>query len=78
MFPRWRYDAAAGVCEQFVFGGCKPNHNNYLSEHECLTACGGVTGELIMSFCPQRRQRGASLSPPQVSPTIHFFLSACS
>uniref|UniRef100_A0A3B4XUY5 Serine peptidase inhibitor, Kunitz type 1 b n=1 Tax=Seriola lalandi dorsalis TaxID=1841481 RepID=A0A3B4XUY5_SERLL len=43
MFPRWRYDAAAGVCEQFVFGGCKPNHNNYLSEHECLTACGGVT-----------------------------------
>uniref|UniRef100_A0A3B4XGD4 Serine peptidase inhibitor, Kunitz type 1 b n=1 Tax=Seriola lalandi dorsalis TaxID=1841481 RepID=A0A3B4XGD4_SERLL len=45
MFPRWRYDAAAGVCEQFVFGGCKPNHNNYLSEHECLTACGGVTGE---------------------------------
>uniref|UniRef100_A0A3B4XET7 Serine peptidase inhibitor, Kunitz type 1 b n=1 Tax=Seriola lalandi dorsalis TaxID=1841481 RepID=A0A3B4XET7_SERLL len=50
MFPRWRYDAAAGVCEQFVFGGCKPNHNNYLSEHECLTACGGVT-EVCGSVC---------------------------
>uniref|UniRef100_A0A3B4XV92 Serine peptidase inhibitor, Kunitz type 1 b n=1 Tax=Seriola lalandi dorsalis TaxID=1841481 RepID=A0A3B4XV92_SERLL len=51
MFPRWRYDAAAGVCEQFVFGGCKPNHNNYLSEHECLTACGGINVCVCVCVC---------------------------
>ncbi|KAM8846938.1 kunitz-type protease inhibitor 1-like isoform 1-T1 [Synchiropus picturatus] len=43
-FTRWHYDAARGACEQFVFGGCKQNHNNYLSEKECLLACSGVTG----------------------------------
>uniref|UniRef100_A0A3Q1FP07 Kunitz-type protease inhibitor 1-like n=1 Tax=Acanthochromis polyacanthus TaxID=80966 RepID=A0A3Q1FP07_9TELE len=43
-FSRWRYDAATGSCEQFVFGGCKPNKNNYLSKEECVSACRGVTG----------------------------------
>ncbi|XP_039980487.1 kunitz-type protease inhibitor 1-like [Xiphias gladius] len=42
-FPRWRYDAATGGCEQFTFGGCKPNKNNYLAEDECLSTCRGVT-----------------------------------
>nr|XP_046229613.1 kunitz-type protease inhibitor 1-like isoform X3 [Scatophagus argus] len=42
-FPRWRYDAATGDCKQFVFGGCKPNLNNFLSKGECLSACRGVT-----------------------------------
>lgn len=42
-FQRWRYNAAAGDCRPFVFGGCKPNHNNYLSKNECVSACSGVT-----------------------------------
>ncbi|XP_029351717.1 kunitz-type protease inhibitor 1-like isoform X2 [Echeneis naucrates] len=42
-FPRWHYDATTGSCEQFMFGGCKQNHNNYLSEEECMSACRGVT-----------------------------------
>uniref|UniRef100_A0A8D3DZQ3 Kunitz-type protease inhibitor 1-like n=1 Tax=Scophthalmus maximus TaxID=52904 RepID=A0A8D3DZQ3_SCOMX len=42
-FPRWRYDAVTGGCEQFVFGGCKQNNNNYLNKDECLLACRGVT-----------------------------------
>ncbi|XP_054475001.1 kunitz-type protease inhibitor 1-like [Anoplopoma fimbria] len=32
------------VCEKFVFGGCKANKNNFLSEDQCLSACKGVTG----------------------------------
>ncbi|KAM9798314.1 kunitz-type protease inhibitor 1-like [Neosynchiropus ocellatus] len=46
-FGRWRYDAEKGACELFVFGGCKQNHNNYLSEKECLSACSGVTGNAL-------------------------------
>lgn len=42
-FRRWSYNAAAGSCEPFVFGGCKPNHNNFLSRDECVSACSGVT-----------------------------------
>ncbi|XP_053470291.1 kunitz-type protease inhibitor 1b [Ictalurus furcatus] len=43
-FPRWHFNAASGECELFTFGGCKPNGNNYLSQHECLSACNGTTG----------------------------------
>uniref|UniRef100_UPI003AAB3147 kunitz-type protease inhibitor 1-like n=1 Tax=Centroberyx gerrardi TaxID=166262 RepID=UPI003AAB3147 len=42
-FPRWYFSAASGGCEQFVFGGCKPNHNNFLSQKECSATCSGVT-----------------------------------
>ncbi|GLD73907.1 kunitz-type protease inhibitor 1-like protein [Lates japonicus] len=45
-FPRWRYDAAAGGCVKFEYGGCKPNNNNYLTEDQCLSACRGVTAAL--------------------------------
>ncbi|XP_051501248.1 kunitz-type protease inhibitor 1b [Myxocyprinus asiaticus] len=38
-FPRWHYNAATSKCEQFMFGGCKENKNNYLSEQECTDAC---------------------------------------
>ncbi|XP_071323481.1 kunitz-type protease inhibitor 1-like [Trachinotus anak] len=56
-FPRWHYDPTTGECEQFVFGGCKPNHNNYLSREECLTACRGVTAT---------GERGATLPATEV------------
>ncbi|XP_051951910.1 kunitz-type protease inhibitor 1b [Xyrauchen texanus] len=38
-FPRWHYNAASSKCEAFIFGGCKENNNNYLSEEECTNAC---------------------------------------
>ncbi|XP_023658081.1 kunitz-type protease inhibitor 1a [Paramormyrops kingsleyae] len=38
-FPRWHYNAASERCEQFVFGGCKGNNNNYVSKNECEDAC---------------------------------------
>ncbi|XP_019122208.1 kunitz-type protease inhibitor 1-like [Larimichthys crocea] len=48
-FPRWRYNAATSSCEHFLFGGCKPNNNNFLSEDECVSACSGVTVTSVRS-----------------------------
>ncbi|KAJ8263918.1 hypothetical protein GJAV_G00143070 [Gymnothorax javanicus] len=42
-FPRWHYNAVTEQCEEFLFGGCKENMNNYLSSQECSKACDGVT-----------------------------------
>ncbi|KAK7133505.1 hypothetical protein R3I94_015400 [Phoxinus phoxinus] len=57
-FPRWHYNAASSKCEQFVFGGCKDNNNNYLSEAECVNACkniqvipGGDTRKVVEEDC---------------------------
>ncbi|XP_062407610.1 kunitz-type protease inhibitor 1-like isoform X2 [Sardina pilchardus] len=41
-FPRWNYNAVTDQCEQFNFGGCKGNRNNYLSKKECTDACKAV------------------------------------
>uniref|UniRef100_A0A8C5C939 Serine peptidase inhibitor, Kunitz type 1 b n=1 Tax=Gadus morhua TaxID=8049 RepID=A0A8C5C939_GADMO len=43
-FPRWHYNAATARCEEFVYGGCKGNNNNFLSEQECGKACANVKG----------------------------------
>lgn len=42
-FPRWHYNAASNSCEEFTFGGCLENGNNYLSLHDCSDACNGTT-----------------------------------
>lgn len=40
-FPRWHYNAASEKCEEFSYGGCKGNLNNYLNMDECTRACYG-------------------------------------
>uniref|UniRef100_A0A8D3CQ73 Kunitz-type protease inhibitor 1-like n=1 Tax=Scophthalmus maximus TaxID=52904 RepID=A0A8D3CQ73_SCOMX len=67
-FPRWRYDAVTGGCEQFVFGGCKQNNNNYLNKDECLLACRGVT---------ERRHSSLDRSVPQCTSSYHCSSSCC-
>ncbi|XP_068854421.1 LOW QUALITY PROTEIN: kunitz-type protease inhibitor 2 [Aphelocoma coerulescens] len=43
--PRWFFNASAGSCERFVFGGCGGNGNNFGSERECRARCGAAPGE---------------------------------
>ena len=38
-FARWSYDAAAGQCEQFRYGGCGGNRNRFVTLEQCQTAC---------------------------------------
>uniref|UniRef100_A0A8C5X8Q1 Kunitz-type protease inhibitor 1 n=1 Tax=Malurus cyaneus samueli TaxID=2593467 RepID=A0A8C5X8Q1_9PASS len=46
-FPRWFYNPSLQQCEEFIFGGCKPNKNNYLREDECELACRNVRGHPV-------------------------------
>jgi len=38
---RWYFNPHSGGCEQFIYGGCEPNANNFLSLAECEASCGG-------------------------------------
>jgi len=37
--PRWAFNQESKQCEQFTFGGCLPNENNFFTETECENAC---------------------------------------
>ncbi|EPY84340.1 kunitz-type protease inhibitor 2 isoform 2 [Camelus ferus] len=41
--PRWWYNVTDRSCQQFVYGGCEGNDNNYMTKEECLAKCAGVT-----------------------------------
>ncbi|KAK3601365.1 hypothetical protein CHS0354_037680 [Potamilus streckersoni] len=36
----WYYNSLTRRCEQFVYGGCGGNDNNFQSRWQCYNACG--------------------------------------
>ncbi|XP_040916903.1 kunitz-type protease inhibitor 1a [Toxotes jaculatrix] len=69
-FPRWHYNAASEKCEEFMFGGCRENLNNYLSKDECMKACygsekSGITGRTGLVPTDQGEKCGAPCTTEQ-------------
>ncbi|KAK7473996.1 hypothetical protein BaRGS_00034765 [Batillaria attramentaria] len=38
-FPRFFYNNRSGKCEEFIYGGCGGNANNFMTEEVCTEAC---------------------------------------
>lgn len=38
-FPRYYYNAAKDSCEEFIYGGCDGNRNNFETVQECENSC---------------------------------------
>ena len=38
-FPSWYFDVRSGSCQQFIYGGCDGNANNYSNREECESMC---------------------------------------
>ncbi|XP_028514961.1 tissue factor pathway inhibitor [Exaiptasia diaphana] len=49
-FPRFFYNSQTAQCEEFIYGGCEGNANNYETLAECQAAC-GVVDPCAISFC---------------------------
>ncbi|XP_061828218.1 kunitz-type protease inhibitor 2 isoform X3 [Nerophis lumbriciformis] len=66
-FRHWYYDRKAGVCKAFVYGGCRGNKNNYMSQQSCLDSC-QVTVLTSKRFLPSYGQRSECESAPDPGP----------
>ena len=40
-FPRWHFNKETGACQQFTWGGCEGNLNNFVSQKICDEMCTG-------------------------------------
>ncbi|XP_063803430.1 kunitz-type protease inhibitor 1 [Pseudophryne corroboree] len=38
-FRRWWYNPDVNDCEEFTYGGCNPNKNNYVRKEDCRQTC---------------------------------------
>lgn len=56
--PRWRYDPETRTCENFVYGGCGGNANNF----ETIEACEGKCLETNEVTTPENRDRNNRVS----------------
>ncbi|CAH8526506.1 unnamed protein product [Schistosoma margrebowiei] len=36
---RWGWNSQKTICEEFIYGGCDANENNFLTKEECETIC---------------------------------------
>jgi len=49
-FERWSFNQKEERCQQFIYGGCEGNQNNYRSFEECTDVCkSGVEGPSVCS-----------------------------
>ncbi|KAB1269600.1 Kunitz-type protease inhibitor 2 [Camelus dromedarius] len=62
--PRWSYNVTDRYCQQFVYGGCEGNDDNYMTKEECLAKYAGVTENTIDG--PATSRNGAHSSVPSV------------
>ncbi|XP_035666455.1 papilin-like [Branchiostoma floridae] len=44
-FPRVFFNSQTGQCENFIYGGCGGNDNNFETAEECENTCGRVRGK---------------------------------
>ena len=36
---RYHYNVTSQMCQQFSYGGCFPNENNFFTQHDCEDKC---------------------------------------
>lgn len=62
-FPRFFFDANAGTCRRFTFGGLGGNGNNFRTFASCMASCAPVAAPTPLSPTHQERTIDCSQDP---------------
>ena len=46
-FERYFYNASSELCENFIYGGCGGNQNNFQTMKECYDMCKGNYAQML-------------------------------
>jgi len=58
-FPRFYYNHHSGQCDQFIYGGCEGNENNFRTQQDCKHVCTAVDRRVPDDdICSQRKEIG--------------------
>ncbi|KAL1421535.1 hypothetical protein MTO96_023062 [Rhipicephalus appendiculatus] len=60
--PRYYYNTTTNTCEQFVYGGCRGNANNFETLHKCESKC-GISLEDVIRANPILSREVVGLNP---------------
>ncbi|XP_043078549.1 podocalyxin-like protein 2 [Puntigrus tetrazona] len=74
-FPRWHFNPVTKKCENFIFGGCRENRNNFLSLEECAKACHAVPDYSPSSTEPPSLPLSLSQKPTETNISSLFFVT---
>ncbi|XP_067941385.1 papilin-like isoform X1 [Watersipora subatra] len=55
---RWHYDPELMTCNEFKYGGCAGNNNNFVSQTDCLKFCQPSADERVKDVCSQPMEEG--------------------
>lgn len=56
-FARYFHNKRTGQCEEFTYGGCHGNGNNFRSEDECEAVCGNKIDQLVLEDLDQEQEQ---------------------
>ena len=62
--PRWFFSKQSGSCEQFLYGGCRGNNNNFASVAECEARC-AAPGLPVIDVSTLAQQQQARTTLPE-------------
>ena len=76
-FERWAWDAEAGRCVPFVFGGCEGNANRFWTLGDCQAACAGGRDERTIGLVDQCESSGGQVRLGSCCATQDDFPAEC-
>ncbi|XP_077524114.1 chymotrypsin inhibitor SCI-II-like [Amblyomma americanum] len=67
-FLKWSYNPKSGLCEAFIYGGCRGTRNRFDSCYECMNICAKKFTKKDREYCHQLTEKANKKYFPTAMP----------